>query len=527
MARKPKSGKILAFHKPSKRWCKNYTDYDGKRKTKYFGHGTSDKDIRSYEEALSKYLVWKQGRDSVQKASELMIVEKAVLAGKLPVAELGSSPWAIGEVTRLRLAGMVTVDGYVNQDVVDPDKRNPERASDGEHWEAEKPEDWEDEEDLSWAADDPVEFRRQKIEQERQVRERLARLTRLKNLAERPKANGKGSLSISQHIDSWLAAEQLNVDAGELGASSHRDKRNGINTFRLWLGCTKLRDIYEGDKKVGEEWTGGKSFGKPAEIDKLLMDYRAYLLKRVAIKKDKSDDKQGYTPATFNDKVKFGGQFIKWCWKNNAIKDQARVYDDFAKKLYVEKGGEPLTVEQVQDIWAAAGPRMRCFIALGLNCAFKPGDISSLTGKQLQGDRLLGIREKTKKLRVPMNYKLWPITQKLIKQERDNHGDDELIFTNTKGTRIDTGTMGQLFKKVAVKADVAATFQQFRDTSIDIVKQALHQGDGDIALLQVFQAHKDSSTAQYYVSDDPRHLKSPVLDKIVMGLQDKHYQLKP
>jgi hypothetical protein len=186
MARKPKSGKILAFHKPSKRWCKNYTDYDGKRKTKYFGQGTSDKDTRSYEEALSKYLVWKQGRDNVKKAAELLIVEKAVLAGKLPVAELGSSPWAIGEITRLRLAGMVTPDGYINQDVVDPDSRDPEDA-----------EDWQEEDDTTWAADDPAEARRQQMERDRQDRESLARLTRLKAVAERPKANGKGTVLCS------------------------------------------------------------------------------------------------------------------------------------------------------------------------------------------------------------------------------------------------------------------------------------------------------------------------------------------
>ena len=38
MAKKPKSGMELSFHKGSKRWCKSYT-IDGKKKTQYFERG--------------------------------------------------------------------------------------------------------------------------------------------------------------------------------------------------------------------------------------------------------------------------------------------------------------------------------------------------------------------------------------------------------------------------------------------------------------------------------------------------------
>ena len=49
MAQKPKSGMELSFHKGSKRWCKSYT-IDGRKKTKYFCHGSMHRALEHYFE---------------------------------------------------------------------------------------------------------------------------------------------------------------------------------------------------------------------------------------------------------------------------------------------------------------------------------------------------------------------------------------------------------------------------------------------------------------------------------------------
>ena len=77
MARKTKSGKELSFNKTTKRWCKNYQDAEGRRKTKYFGSGTSERDRRSYEEALKAYHPWQQERETTRKRLELHATHQA------------------------------------------------------------------------------------------------------------------------------------------------------------------------------------------------------------------------------------------------------------------------------------------------------------------------------------------------------------------------------------------------------------------------------------------------------------------
>lgn len=502
MVRKTKSGKVLSRHKATRKWCKNYQDNNGKRKTEYFGQACNENDTRAYEAALTEYLEWSKQREALVAAAGLIKLYDAVLAGQLPVSSLGSTPWARDRVAELKFKGLLREDGYVDGSIADPDDRD-----------ANNPDDWQDEHDTTWAADDPAEAKRMQIEAEKQQRAFVAQ-QRLKALKAHPKVNG--SKSIAEHMDAWLAEAKLTVDAGELTDKGYKGKKDGIETMRRFVA--------------------GQSFGKPVEVEQLLTDYRAHLLKLVALRRrleaeaegrkvtgrGKSPDKFGYAPGTFNDKVKFGGQFIKWCWKRSALKEQPRNYEDFVAKLHTEKQGEPLTVDGIQKIWAVANDRQRCFMALGLNCGFKNGDVIDLEGKHIQGARLLGIRKKTEKLRVPMNYALWPLTQRLIEAERNNTGDDAPVFVNTKGNRITTGTFSALFRKLADRAGVDATFEQLRDTSTDLVKQALHAGDHDSNLLDRFLAHKNNKMSQHYTTDDPRFIQSPALDKIVLDLQAKY-----
>ena len=93
MARTTKSGKELSFNTARKCWCKNYQDADGKRKTAYFGKGTSVRDTRSYEAALQKYYPWLQEREAAAMLLRIHDLHKAVMEGRAPVTALGTSPW--------------------------------------------------------------------------------------------------------------------------------------------------------------------------------------------------------------------------------------------------------------------------------------------------------------------------------------------------------------------------------------------------------------------------------------------------
>ena len=158
------------------------------------------------------------------------------------------------------------------------------------------------------------------------------------------------------------------------------DKEKGIKTFREFIKS----DRFSKDQ---------------AGVDKMLMDYRAYLLRCM-------DDPTSRinSPNTFNDKTKFCKQFIVWCWKSSVLKDQPRRLEDFAVKLHVEKKGHPLNLDDIAKLWAAAGPKMKCYIAMGLNFGFKNGDITSTTGKMIRGKRLGSVGKRC----------IWPITDDTV-----------------------------------------------------------------------------------------------------------------
>jgi len=315
---------------------------------------------------------------------------------------------------------------------------------------------------------------------------------------------------IAEYIDDWLVAESDKVKTGLLEPSSLDDKRKKIKRFA--------------------EHVNGNALG--SDLTALLMSYRAKLDSLLANKT--------ISGWYHRDLTKFVGQFITWCHDYGHIEHKPNCMRRFLVKVPVEKSGDPFKMSDIKKLWSFANQRQRAFIALSLNAGGKIGDITSLTGKQLKGSRLIGVRPKTRKTaNVPFNVKLWPITVKLIKECRDTKAADDYIFTNTKGDRVGTDSFGQVFKKLAIKAKVSqrkkkskageplpAIFSQLRDTSTDVIRKILIESGADsVGLLQVFLQHKDPSTAAYYRSDNPEDLQLDALDKATDAMQ-KVYGLK-
>lgn len=166
-----------------------------------------------------------------------------------------------------------------------------------------------------------------------------------------------------------------------------------------------------------------------------------------------------------NDKLKFLRQFISWAFWNRVLSEMPRNLREVTKRVPVKKSGEPLLLKDVRKIWRNADPKMRCWIALGLNCAFMNSDIAGLKADDISDGRLISRRRKTG---VPMNYKLWAVTLDLIEQTRMDRDEDTggLLYVNAEGNPVVTETgsdrVGHAFKKLANKAAVACTFQQSR-----------------------------------------------------------------
>ena len=312
--------------------------------------------------------------------------------------------------------------------------------------------------------------------------------------AERIANPKKGKTTVVEHIKAWLASERLKVGTKQLTAKSMENKVKGIQQF--------------------EEHANGDYFN--GNVEAMLASYRAKLDMKIAAGEYKGN--------TAQDKVKHLRVFIGWCWKNRKLQEMPRNMDDVCRPFDIEKGGDPMDLPDIKKLWAEASDRQKCFIALGLNCGMKPGDITALKGSQLKGNRLRGYRPKTT---VPFNMKLWPITVKLIAKCRDRHGDDEHIFVNQAGERIGTDSFGQVYKKLTTKARVCqkktksrkgeplpCVFSQLRDTSVDLFEKKLLELGHDGGLKKRFLQQSESDNTAYYTNHVPENMQSDKLDEI-------------
>ena len=324
----------------------------------------------------------------------------------------------------------------------------------------------------------------------------LAMISSRRRLARSSRPRPADARTIDQYVRQWLQAEQRRYQAKEITLSACKSKQQGIKTFQSFVGPATVFD--------------------ESRFESLLTDYRQHLQQMRAAGL--------LSPNTFNDKVKFLRQFVQWAYKQRIFKEMPRNLDDIVRRVPVTRAGEPLSLEDIQKLWSHADGRMRCWIALGLNCGFKNKDISELTADHLKNGRIIGYRHKARRgaQGVPMNYKLWPVTRQLIEAHRQDRDQDTggRLFINAKGNALVTETgsdlIGKQFKRLAKQAGVTATFQQLRDTAAQAVKDgAMRGGRYDAAVVQLFLAHVDSSTASYYVANDPEQMVTDSLDRAI------------
>ena len=88
------------------------------------------------------------------------------------------------------------------------------------------------------------------------------------------------------------------------------------------------------------------------------------------------------------------------------------------------------TIDEVRTLWSKANQRMRCFMALALNCGYGQRDIAELRVGEVDFSSGHIDRRRTK-TGIRCRHKLWPITIELIKKEMrsDIQGDDRMFMT--------------------------------------------------------------------------------------------------
>lgn len=349
-------------------------------------------------------------------------------------------------------------------------------------------------------------------------------------LAAQPKANGMVCLvvspqfikelkSVATNIRRWLdVTEQLERDPTPSGDSVSSPRR--VKTLGGYV------DDYIADQR--SRYEHGLKFPDAPQRERIsgvrLMSYRynallikaewkneylpedeggvAHLMERFKAKQKSLMTKGRIQPGTLNERLKTLRHVVHWLHKKYLIPSLPREIVDICAAYRVTTTAKALDLDILHRLWDAAPPRLKTYIALGLNCGFYVADIASLEHSHIKDGYITKNRHKTG---VPTRFKLWKVTKALLAQNAN--GSDKLALVTDEGGPllvIDPHAKDGLGKRwCKIETDLLAlrkrlgingvTFSMFRDTSSTRIESI------DRSVTDLFDGHKDQRMARFYV----------------------------
>ena len=178
--------------------------------------------------------------------------------------------------------------------------------------------------------------------------------------------------TIGGAVTSFLMRKKAQAEAGERSIGRYDGYRRTLGDFVAWAGKDTPCDHING---------------------KLLLDYHSHLLGLIG----QSKTSRGYA----KDDMVAVKVFINWAWSVELC-DLPRNMK--SQELTIEvpnKVIKTLTADEVKGLLAAAVPRCRLLLLLGLNCGFTQSDIAGLRRQEVDLDEgvITHKRGKTKNMR--------------------------------------------------------------------------------------------------------------------------------
>ena len=253
-----------------------------------------------------------------------------------------------------------------------------------------------------------------------------------------------------------------------------------------------------------------------ASIGELILDeYRSHTL---ALPMSQKTGRR-ISPATAKDRLSMVHTVYRWAWKMRIIDTLPRNLDGFAKVTIPKTEAKVFSLEEIHALWNAADPRLRCWMALGLNCGYGQQDISDLRVDEVdwangQIDRLRS------KSGVQAKHRLWDITLDLMRGHRaPNTRNGDRIFITKKGNPLVWGhiTDGRLRQSDSVRCwfwrlqrelgiNGGRGFYSLRRTGATLIEQI------DPAVTEMYLAHAERGMKQAYAQRDWERLGRAIVE---------------
>lgn len=294
--------------------------------------------------------------------------------------------------------------------------------------------------------------------------------------------------SLQAHVAAYLTERERQAEAGEVSLGR-------IYAMKLHLG--HFQDFQ------------GKTTAVTDIDGKVLTAYRAELLSKVAQKT--------WTKTTAKHYLTTIKSFVRWLWQTEAIPNLPRVMDSKGTALAIGESIGKIVVFTKEEIKALlnGGPdRTQLFILLMLNCGMTQKDISDLHVDEVDWDegRIIRRRSKTEDCEnVPVvNYRLWPETFRLLKQERAK-GSNDRVLLNSNGSPL--------------------WFERFSDggkyQKMDNVKNAFDRRRKPLKINKPLKSLKKTSASLLRNNSQFSTLEHLFLGHAPQSMADRHYAQAP
>jgi len=197
-----------------------------------------------------------------------------------------------------------------------------------------------------------------------------------------------------------------------------------------------------------------------------------------------------------------------------------RNLEDIAK---VPNGGQPqvrtFSMDELKLIWNNAIARLRCWIALALNCGMGQQDISCLKVAEVDWDNGYVVRERSK-TKVKTKHKLWATTHELLKAHRPAGGTpDEPMFLTENGLPLvrrimvdgkfyHSDAVKNAFERVLVKVKLNSHrgFYCLRKTGATMIESI------DPAATEMYLSHVENGMKKHYADRDWGRLERALVE---------------
>jgi hypothetical protein len=293
--------------------------------------------------------------------------------------------------------------------------------------------------------------------------------------------------TVRAQAEAWLDAQRVRVEARQMSAGRCANNRTCLEHFVAFLGP---------NADVGD-----------IDANKLIA-YRNYCLKQVAARH--RDEGKGWAEKTAQDVLNVAKSFVRGIAEKGVIPLPSNITSKSLAIKVPHKAIQTWTIEEFHHVVREAPGKLKLALLLMANCWFTQADVSDLVETEVDWDagRIIRKRSKTKGCEnVPVvNWKLWPVTFKLLKRHRSAPGSERVLLTESGKPylRVHLGAEGK-----QVKAD------GFASCFVHLKKRL--QFDKPLK-----QVRKMSATVLESHKDYGRY-KVHFLDQSPRLIADKHY----